>query len=57
MFWGFVACEDARGCDGFGDKWASAGRSANFCKTSLPENEEDESSVLEKVVDHSCRLF
>lgn len=43
MFRGFVTCKDAQGCDGLGDKWASAGRAANFCKTSPPANEEHES--------------
>lgn len=57
MFRGFVTCEDAQGCNGFGDKGASAGRAANFCKTSPPANEEHKSPVLEKVLEHICRWF
>jgi len=57
MFWGFVTCKDAKGCNGIGGKWASGVGGANFCKASLPANGEHESSVLEKVLDYSCRCF
>lgn len=47
MFWGFVTCEGAKGCDGFGDKCVDSGRAALLFKTSLLTNEKHESSVLE----------